>query len=460
MQPVSERQEWFETAVLGTMMGSDEVYRARIADLRPEDFQMIYHRSIFDAMVALAGHGKPCDLVLIKGHMERAGLTSDGSEKEIIHIVDEIERGFSWMTANADHYADELRKEGSARRLVDVSNQIRKLGKDEFMDAGEKLAQVAKLAADVERESVSSWRESIHISGACRTFFDELDALVESGSQLPGLRTGYPLLDEKLGPLEAGQVVVLAAQTSVGKSAFGFNLARNAIIGGIPTLFCAIEMPRKSLVKRWVAMEGGVSSQMLRDPQSIGLNYPIITEGIEHLNGLPLFVDDASRQTVASVRAQASRIENLGLIVVDYLQIMADDGLEKENRHSQLANRMNGLREIAKDFRCPLVVMSQLNRDVDKRNEKRPQLSDLRESGSIEENANVVLMLYRPEYHERKLNPGKFRGAPVEPCEVIIGKNREGELGICLLGYEGARTKFHSFPPDAVAAYWRNALAK
>lgn len=452
---VSERQEWYEHAVLGTMLASDDVRNSRLDDLDAQDFQGIYERAIFTGMAELREHGEPCDLTLLKGHIERAGDLSGKPVGEVlIGLVDEVERGFGWMVRNADQYADELRKEGSARRLVDVAKALKKLHADEFMDAGTKLAEVAKLTAALERDSVSSRRESLLISGACREFFDQLDGLVENGVQMPGLRTGFADLDNLLGPLEAGSVVVLAAQTSVGKSAFGFNIAANAIKREVPTLFCACEMPRTALVKRWVAMEADVSSAMLRDPHLIGLKYPKITEAIEHLNGLPLHVDDDSRQTVNTIRSHAARVPNLGLIVVDYLQIMQPDG-KPESRHVDLAQRMDGLRAIAKDFKVPLVVMSQLNRDIDKREGKRPQVSDLRDSGSIEENANIVLMLYRREYHERRTNPHKFKGITVEPCEVIVAKNREGECGNVLLGFEGSRTRFVNLTHDVKEAYWR-----
>lgn len=445
-----DRQAWWERVVLGTMLKSPALWRARLSDLRATDFISPGHAEMFGAMLEMRDASEPADPVLLLDRMIESGL---GAAFDLAGIF-ELILAETWAVENAEAYACKLREIGHVRESRAAAATIARAADDSAL-GDEERSRVIVEATKAMRPRFAASTHARPASAAAALLLTELEDFIESGVQPPGISTGFSDLDAKLGPIEPASVNVIAARTSVGKTAFAASIARHLIETGTRTLYCSLEMPSRNLARRFLMMRSGISRRTFRDIDAARMYYPDISEALSELYDLPLMIDDRASQSVEDIRREVDRIDDLGCVIVDYVQIMG--GAERaENANHRIAAFMVGLREIAKERNVPIFALAQLNRQLERREEKRPNLSDLRDSGALEAEANAVLLLYRPEYHQRLANPAKYRSVPTEPCEVVIAKNRDEGTGIAVVAFEPQYARFVSADSQSVAAYWRS----
>ncbi|MGK7910918.1 MAG: replicative DNA helicase [Synechococcus sp.] len=424
-----------ETEILGgILMDPDAI--ARVAEtLKPEAFYLTAHQEIYRAAMLLASQGRPTDLTSVSAWLDdRELLDKIGGTSTLRQLVEQTP-----SSINIDQYAKLVLDKYVRRQLIRASNRASGIAYDASIEIPQVLDRIEQEMFEVTQDRVK--KALVPASDILLNIFAELEEKSLQKDALPGIPTGFYDLDSKTQGLQRSDLVIVAGRPSMGKTAICLNMAHNiAAQTKLPVAVFSLEMSREQLVQRLLASEAKIESHRLRSGRISEHEWQRLSQSIGNLSELPIFIDDTANATVTEIRSKARRLQAeqggaLGMILLDYLQLMEGSG--SDNRVLELARITRGLKALAKELNAPVVVLSQLSRAVESRSDKRPQLSDLRESGSIEQDADLVLMLYRDEYYD----PGTLdKGL----AEVIIVKHRNGPTGTVKLLFENQYTQFRN----------------
>ncbi len=427
-----------EESVLGAMMISPGAIAAVSEILDASDFYRDSHARIYRAALHLYGRNEPVDAITLTNELEQRGELEAVGGRVRLHELARLVPA----TANARHYAEIVRETATLRGLIRVGGEIAQLGWEREGEPAELVARAEQLVYELgERRSEG---ELVLFKETLVETFQRISHLYESGAEVTGLPSGFKDLDRITAGFQPANLVVVAARPSMGKSAFALEIASHvACDQQTPCAFFSLEMSRQEIAQRLICSRGKVDAHHIRTGRLAKEDWPRLAHACGQLEAAPLYVDDTPALSLLELRARAQTLKRrepkLGLVVVDYLQLMTT-GRSEESRLQEVSAISRGLKEIAKDLDLPVVALSQLNRSPEQRHDKRPMLSDLRESGSIEQDADLVLFLYREEYYERDDADDSKKGI----AEVIVAKHRNGPIGSFNLAFISRYAKFAS----------------
>jgi len=436
--------EQAEAAALGSMMMSEEAAERLLSMLSEQDFYSPIHREIYRAMTSVARSMRQVDAVTVKAELEsRSALEKIGGTPYIVELAEAVP-----TASNAEYYAQIVIDLAILRGLQNAGQDIIKIVHDPAKDVQQKVDQAEQAVFSVAHRRVGSDFESI--DDLASKFFVDIEHVMETGEAMHGLPSGFHDLDEVLTGFYPGNLVILAARPAVGKTSlalsFGVNAARKT--SGTVAIF-SMEMSASEITRRLICTHGRVDSNVLKRNRIPEENYQGLVNGVERLYNLPIYIDDTSDLSPFDMRAKCRRLKaktgDLSLVIVDYLQLMRAPS-RAENRTQQISEIARSLKNFAKELDVPIVALSQLSRLVESRPDRRPLMSDLRESGSIEADADVVMLLYREDYYNRGESEEGVRvpidtSKPVD-VEVIVAKNRNGPTRTVHLAFVPAHTLF------------------
>lgn len=421
-----------EESVLGSLM-LDKDAVTRIADfLKAEDFYRDTHATIYDCMVELYENREPIDVLSVSNRLEeQSKLDSIGGAASLAALLNAVP-----SAANVVHYAKLVQKKATLRRLIAAGTDIAEMGYDESEDVEQKLDEAEQRIFKVSQKVVK--QDFVSIRPILENAFERIDQLHKSDSAFRGVPTGFPDLDQVLSGLQKSDLVILAARPSIGKTTLALDIARQVgIYAKTPVGIFSLEMGSDQLVDRMIASQANIDLWRLRTGKLHDEDFQQIGDAIGTLSEAPIFIDDTGSVNIMSMRTMARRLQaehKLGLIIIDYLQLMEGRSRAGDNRVQEISEISRGLKQLARELNIPILALSQLSRAVESRPDQTPKLSDLRESGSIEQDADVVLFLYR-EDRSKPDTPNK------NIVDVIIAKHRNGPVGrIQVYFHENAAT--------------------
>ena len=433
-----------EQAVLGGLMLSGEAW-AKIADkLTERDFYRRDHQLMYRAIGELSEKGMPCDAVTLGEWFDAQGLAeSVGGTRYVLELANSTP-----SAANIVAYAEIVREKSVLRQLIDAGMEITGDGFRPEGRSSQELVESAEQKVFQIAEAGSRGRQGfVPMRSAVKEAFRLLQERYESRSPITGLPTGFNDLDYKTAGLQAGDLIIIAARPSMGKTALSLNIAEYAAIktGKAAAVF-SMEMSSSQLAFRLISSLGRINQQHLRTGELADEEWPRVTSAITMLSEAKIFIDDTPSLSPMELSARARRLKrehDLGLSVVEDLQLMQVPG-NKENRATEISEISRSLKALAKELQVPVIALSQLNRSLEQRTDKRPVMADLRESGAIEQDADVIVFIYRDEYY----NPDSSEKGL---AEIIIGKQRNGPTGTVRLTFLGQYTRFENFASDSYA---------
>ncbi len=426
-----------EQSVLGALMLDERAWESVSENVLDTDFYRHDHRLIFRAIAHLSSVEQAIDVVTVAEELEERGqLEGAGGASYLSHLVD--------MTPSIDNsqaYADIVRERSQQRRMIEAATEMMdrayETGGDDSLtllsDAEKAIAEIA----EGNRKEGGPER----VAPILKNTLDQLDQMFNQPEGLTGLTTGFKDIDERTSGLQKADLVIVAARPSMGKTTFAMNLVENALIGSKrPCLVFSMEMPSESIVMRMLSSLGKIDQTRVRSGKLIDEDWSKLSAAVNILKDLPLYIDDTAALTPQELRARARKVYrehgDLAMIMVDYLQLMQVSG-KSEGRTQEISEISRSLKAIAKEFECPMVALSQLNRSLEQRPNKRPVMSDLRESGAIEQDADIIQFIYRDEvYNEDTPDKGV--------AEIITGKHRNGPIGSDRLAFIGKYTRFEN----------------
>jgi replicative DNA helicase len=433
-----------ERSILGAILLDNNALNTAIEALKPDDFFIPQHRSIFNQMIALGEAQHAIDLVTLTEELHRRGeLESSGGAPYLASLVDGLPR-----VSNVEHYARIVKEKALLRNLIHATHNIQQRafdgedGADTILDSAE--SSIFALAEDRVKAGLLSIKDIV------RDNFERLEKIFREGKSVTGISTGYGELDKLLSGLQPSELIILAGRPSQGKTALALNMAENiAIRGGLPVAVFSLEMSKESLLQRLVASVAQVDAHKFRTGHLSREDWRRMTEGLGTISSSPLWIDDAGSISVLEIGAKARRLKRdkgLSLLIVDYLQLITARG-RFNSRQEEVASISRGLKGLAKELQIPVLVLSQLTR-APEREERGPQLSDLRESGAIEQDADVVMFIYRPNFYNVNATPEER-----EMADIIIAKQRNGPTDKVKFVFRSRLTRFEEAAPDAFAQF-------
>ena len=425
-----------EKSLLGAVL-IDEDTLADVSELvKPKDFYDKNHEMIYDGMLRLYEKHKPVDMLTLTDELKRKDhLSLVGGSAYLSELTNYVP-----TAAHAEAYADLVSQKAVRRRLIKASGDISEMGYDEDSDVQELLSKAESELFNVADQSLK--QDLTSIESVLTDSFDRMEELHQNKGAIRGIRTGYRDLDNMTAGLQRSDLIILAARPAMGKTTLVTNLAYNvATIEQKAVLFFSLEMSKEQLVDRMLADAAGVDSWNIRTGNLSDDDFSKITDAMGEMAEAPIYIDDKPGLSVLEMRTKARRIaheQELGLIVVDYLQLMQGSGRHDGNRVQEVSEISRGLKLVARELNVPVIALSQLSRSVENRQPPIPQLSDLRESGSIEQDADIVSFIYRPGYYEPD-NPDV-----ANITDLIIAKHRNGPVGKVSLYFHPERLRFMS----------------
>lgn len=434
-----------EQSVLGGLMLDNDAWDSVLSEVSEEDFYRPEHRVIFRAIASLANRNVPFDVLTISENLkQREELSAARGEAYLFELAKNTP-----SAANVLAYAKIVRERSVLRQLASVANQIATAA---YQPEGRTVLELLEHAEQKVFEiSDQGTRDGgpVDINTIMASTLDKIDVLYQNKGQLTGLSTGFKDLDAMTSGLQDADLVIIAARPSMGKTTLAMNIAENVALelsnkpdAGAVLVF-SLEMPAESLVMRMISSLGRIPQQHIRTGKLTDDDWPRITSTIAMFSQSKLLIDDTPALSPSELRSRARRVAKeyggVSLIVVDYLQLMTVPG-SKENRVAEVAEISRTLKAIAKEFNAPVIAGSQLNRSLEQRQEKRPIMSDIRESGSIEQDADLILFIYRDEVYNKDT-------ADKNHAEIIIGKHRNGPIGSFSLTFNGALSRFDNYMP-------------
>ena len=432
-----------EQSVLGGLL-IDNLAWDRAGDLLTDsDFYRHEHRLIYAAIGALVGHSKPADVITVFEQLQSLGKAQDVGGLAYLNALAQSVPS----AANMRRYAEIVRERSILRKLIAASDEI---ATNAFNPQGRQVSTVLDEAeSKIFQIGEEGSRQKQGFQGIDKLVVDLIDRVNElhdSGAEeVTGVRTGFYDMDRMTAGLQKGDLIVLAARPSMGKTAFALNIAEHvAVQEELPVLVFSMEMGAAQLALRLVGSLGRINQTNLRTGRLESSEWERLTDAVERLKSAQLYIDETAGLTSSELRARARRMARqfgtLGLIVIDYLQLMSGSSGSDENRATELGEISRGLKALAKELQCPVIALSQLNRSVETRNDKRPMMSDLRESGAIEQDADIIMFIYRDDYYNKE---SKEPGV----TEIIIGKQRNGPVGTVKLAFMKPQTRFENLAP-------------
>ena len=429
-----------ESSVLGGLLLDNSAWD-RVADLvTDKDYYRHEHQLVYAAMAALINANKPADVITVFEQLQSQGRAEEVGGLTYLNSLAQ----YVPSAANIRRYAEIVRERAILRKLISVSDDI---ATNAFNPKGRPVANILDEAEqkifNIGEEGSKMKQGFQSMDTLVVSLLDRVQEMADNPNDITGVPTGFIDLDRMTAGLQAGDLVVLAARPSMGKTAFAINIAEHVALNeGLPVAVFSMEMGAAQLAVRIVGSIGRINQSHLRTGKLSDDEWPRLTEAIEKLRNVSLHIDETPGLTPSELRANARRLARqcgkLGLIVVDYLQLMSGSQSDGENRATELGEISRGLKALAKELQCPVIALSQLNRSVETRTDKRPMMSDLRESGAIEQDADIIMFIYRDEYYTKD--------ACKEPgvAEIIIGKQRNGPTGTVKLAFLNMLTRFES----------------
>jgi len=434
-----------EESLLSAVLIDNDTLLDVVDALKPEDFYKKAHEKIFQAIIELFNRDEPADLVTVATRLkEKDELEEIGGASFLAAIADAAP-----MAINALHYARIIQGKASLRTLIKSATAIvERCMKDkgdvvDIIDFAENA--IFNISESKSSKNFSTLGDLINLN------IDMLEERQGSSGGLSGLSTGYPRLDQLTSGLQKSDLIILAARPSMGKTAFALNLARNvAVEEQVPVAVFSLEMSREQLSMRLLTSEARIDSNRLKTGFISQEDWQNATDAAGILNEVPIFIDDTPNITAMEIRAKTRRLKmdkGLGLVIIDYLQLMKAP-FHSDRRDLEIAEISRALKALAKELKIPVIALSQLNRMLEQRAEKRPLMSDLRESGALEQDADIIAFIYRDEvYNKEESNPNKGK------AEIIISKNRNGAIGTAHMAFVGAYTRFEELATGSYESF-------
>ncbi len=407
-----------EQAVLGSVLIDPSVLATVSEQLKPEDFYRQGHQRLFQTMLEISGRGEPVDLITLTSELQKNRYLEEvGGVSYLTELADRVP-----TAANVAYYAQIVEEKAILRRLIRTATQIATSG----YSGGD---EVAHIIDEAERKILQISQRRVRqgfipIRDALMETFERIEKLHYNKGALTGIPTGYPDLDRMTSGLQKSDLIILAARPSMGKTAFALNLAQNiAVRYEKPVAIFNLEMSASQMVQRMLSAEGNIDASVFRTGQLSEEDWEKLTMTISALAEAPIYIDDTPGITVFDIRAKLRRLQaehGLELVLIDYLQLI--EGTGRDNRQQEIAEISRSLKLLARELNVPVIALSQLSRAVEQRQDKRPMLSDLRESGSLEQDADIVAFLYRDDYYNEETEKKNI-------VEVLISKHRNGPVG-------------------------------
>lgn len=422
-----------ERSVLGAALLSKDALFEIVEEVRPDDFYDPNHKEIFSVIFELARRNAPVDALTVSEELDKRGsLEMVGGRSYVAGLSSTTP-----TTANAAEYAKIVAEKSSVRRLIETADDIVSKGYDKSMEAGQLLDYAENGIFEI---SQSRQRGAyVPLKDVLLSNIDAIDRASKLKDGMTGLTTGFRDLDAKTSGLQKSDLIILAARPAMGKTAFALSLALNAAVkGGAAVMIFSMEMSREQLGQRLLAMESKVEMQKLKTGRLERRDWDDVNIALEDLSRAEIYIDDNAGISIMEMKSKCRRLKaenKLDLIVIDYLQLMNPEGRSLDSRTQEISVISRNLKLLARELDCPVIVLSQLSRNPETRTDHRPMLSDLRDSGSIEQDADIVIFLYRDEYYNEDTE------APGE-CEVIIAKQRSGPTGTVKVAWLDKITKF------------------
>jgi replicative DNA helicase len=424
-----------EESVLGAMTLAPGAIAAVSEILSPDgrEFYRESHAKIYRAALSLYGKGEPVDAITLVDELDERSELEDVGGKVRVHELAALVPA----TANAGHYARIVREAATLRGLIHAGAEIARLGWERPGDATELVDQAEQIVFELSQQRAKG--EFTHIEELLKESFERITALYESGADVTGVPSGFRDLDRITSGFQEGNLIIVAARPSMGKSGLALCIAANlAVRAATPVALFTLEMSKSEVTQRFMCSEAKVESQRLRTGKLAAEDWPRLTGACDKLAKAPIYVDDTGSITMMEIRSKARRLKqkhpDLGLIIVDYIQLMTS-GTTAENRVQEVSQISRSLKVLARDLDVPILALSQLSRAVEQRHDKRPILSDLRESGSLEQDSDIVIFIYRDEYYNDESDQQGL-------AEIHIAKHRNGPTDTVKLSFLRRYAKF------------------
>ncbi len=421
-----------EQAVLGSMLVSRDAVQAAVEVLKPEDFYREDNREIYSAMMDIYSIGKEIDMITVTEQLRLRGtLEKVGGTQNLATLIDNVP-----TTSNIENYVKIVEEKSTLRNLIRVANDIIKTGYSQTEELDSIIEQSEKGIFDLVQNRNSKGYASM--KEILVDAFDSIEKMYQNKSRLSGIESGFIDLDEKISGLNNSDLIIVAARPAMGKSAFVLNIASFvAMHDKVPVMIFSLEMSKEQLVKRILSSESEIDSMKLNNANLDSDEWLKLGEASGRLSDIPIYIDDTPALSSSEIRAKCRKAKlekNVGLIIIDYLQLM-ESRTNNASRQQEISEISRSLKILAKELDVPVIALSQLSRATESRADHRPMLSDLRESGSIEQDADIVMFLHREDYYDKETEKKNI-------AEVIIAKNRNGETGTVELAWMGKYTKF------------------
>ncbi|TQO20020.1 primary replicative DNA helicase [Rhodoglobus vestalii] len=428
-----------EQSAIGGMLLSKDAVADVIEAVRGGDFYVPKHETIFNAVLTLYSHGEPTDVIAVTDELTKTGELSRAGGVEYLHTL----TGLVPTAANAGFYANIVGEKAVLRRLVEAGTRIVQMG---YASEGEVVDLVNSAQAEIY--SVTGGVETedyVPLTTAVESAIDEIEAARGRDGQMIGVPTGFAELDELTNGLHPGQLIILAARPAIGKSTLGLDFARAASIKhDLPSIVFSLEMGRSEIAMRLLSAEASVPLQHMRKGSVHANDWTTIAQTRGRINDAPLYIDDSPNMTLVEIRAKCRRLKQkvgLRMVIIDYLQLMTS-GKRVESRQQEVSEFSRALKLLAKELEVPVIAISQLNRGPEQRADKKPALSDLRESGSLEQDADMVILLHRESAYEAD-------SPRAGEADLIIAKHRNGPTRTVTVGFHGHFSRFVDLPPGS-----------
>jgi replicative DNA helicase len=432
-----------EQAVLGALMLDNDRWDTVNETLLPTDFYRREHRLIYEAMVAQSGAGKPLDVITLSEVLRTSGnLAEAGGLDYLGELVTNNQ-----SAANIAAYAGIIKERAILRKLISVAHNIADSGYNPDGRSSVELVDAAEQAVYNIADERPSDGGPLSITPILKSAVDRIETLFNAKGNITGISTGFADLDAMTSGMQKADLVIVAGRPSMGKTSFAMNMVEHAVLhNDKPVLVFSLEMPADSLIIRMLSSIGRIDQTRMRNGKLEDQDWDKLSSAVAKLRNRKLFIDDTSGLSPSEMRSRARRVArehgDLGMIMVDYLQLMQIKG-SSENRTGEISEISRSLKLMAREFNCPVIALSQLNRGLEQRPNKRPVMSDLRESGAIEQDADVIMFVYRHEVYD----PDKPETKGL--AEIIIGKQRNGPIGTVNLSFIGRHTRFENYMPPS-----------
>ncbi|MGE5304397.1 MAG: replicative DNA helicase [Alphaproteobacteria bacterium] len=433
-----------ESSVLGGILLENDAINQVLELLRSEDFYRESHRKVFRAMIELSDRAEPVDLITLSEFLKsRNELEAVGGTAYLASLAD-----FVPTAANISYYARIVREKSILRSLISTATDIATRGYEEQGNVDEFLDAAEKVIFDISEKKIKA--SFVAVGDMIKDTLKTVEKLYERKEMVTGVPTGYEDLDRLTAGLQPADLIIVAGRPGMGKTAFALNIATNAAFTGVGAAVFSLEMAREQLVLRMLCSEARVNSSKVRSGYLGERDFPQLAKAAGRLHEAPIYIDDTPAISVLELRAKARRLvrdrtKKIGLIVVDYLQLMRGMGAAS-NREQEISEISRSLKALAKELNVPVIALSQLNRRVEDRSDRRPMMSDLRESGAIEQDADVIMFIYRDEVYNKDEDK---RGT----AEVIVAKQRNGPIDTVKLTFLNEYTRFENYTERDEYAY-------